>query len=418
MSQKIGYFSVIRQDGSRSYLSYAEFYDKGPEFAQFLRGSGYRLCCACVDDYVELALNITKNGVIRVADNGRQDEHAEGCPKSVHYKKWLLEHANGVVTNDTNQLCFKISIPSGEKSESTSEGSSSSAKTAPENKRAGILDMIGRVNCLAWQKQTYSIKKQIAEANRAGEKPTWKYKSLEDFNRLFFGVSNEVNLIWRQETFTLYDIAYRRDAFYQADYQKKFFIYALLEKISPYKEDRKYQYLTVHMPSEKSANKAVVRVLTEDFGRLLKDYNDSFEAGTLDDHNLILTGYVRHDSFKTEDGIQNWITLIKGVFLEVSENGLYCAHPAEREIMDALCERRILFKKPVLPLPGYGGNIPTILIEQKGDKKDIIIDICKSSQEYAKKALLLDGSQYLVSLYRKDADPEDILIDLLSMIRK
>ena len=101
-----------------------------------------------------------------------------------------------------------------------------------------------------------------------------------------------------------------------------------------------------------------------------------------------------------------------------ADNGLILSHEYEKDILDTLCQRRILFKKPLLPLDSYGGYIPTALIEQQKGK-DILIDIASTNQEFTKKSVLVeDNPEFVVLLYKKKTDVNRIIDDLFEIFTK
>ena len=52
-----------------------------------------------------------------------------------------------------------------------------------------IAELASKINAQAWLYQTYSIKKKIREAHINNQKADWEYKSIEDFHKLFFGIT-------------------------------------------------------------------------------------------------------------------------------------------------------------------------------------------------------------------------------------
>ena len=93
--------------------------------------------------------------------------------------------------------------------------------------------------------------------------------------------------------------------------------------------------------------------------------------------------------------------MLNAAVIMAADNGLILSHEYEKDILDTLCQRRILFKKPLLPLDSYGGYIPTALIEQQKGK-DILIDIASTNQEFTKKSVLVeDNPEFEVLLYKK-----------------
>lgn len=414
MAVKTGYFRITGM--YETTMSYKEFYDRGHDYISYLKDlqdrGAIQLFCACQPENT-LELNITKNHVIRVKNNLQQDQHLQSCPKSERYAAWIAENESGVRSNEDERICFNITIPSGIKSSgSSSSTSSSSSRTGdPQKKRTNLLMMARIVNCVAWEKQTYSIYKQIGNAHREKRICQWTYKSLEEFNRLFFGVSNEIYLQNKGEIFPLHDICYRSDIFHKADYRSKFFMYAVIDKVSEIKKERKYQYVTVLMPSKKSSKKATVRILTEDFMKIITDIN--FDSPT----HKILTGYIRHDTFSDVAGVtSDWITLLKGAIISVSSLGLFLEHDLEASLIDILCKNKIIFSRPYHALENYRNEMPTVLIERR-NAKNIIIDVCKTKKEYITKTEYIENNpEYDIILLSNDYMAEDALEKLNSLL--
>lgn len=417
---KIGSFRIRYAEGMERYMSYEEFYESGEQYRRSLRqeaGEGkVSLFCACCE-CDELPLMITQNLVIRVATNRGQANHLNACPKSEVYKQWASENKNGLLEIDEDgKLCFNITVPSGiPAAGSSSSSSAESSKSTGAKQRANVVDLVTAVSDYAWQKQTYSIKKNIKTCRQEGKKPDWNYKSFDEFIRLFFGVTAEIDVHWKQSYRHLKDLCYRSDVFFKADYKEKFLVYAKIERISDYKQERKYQYITLRMRSDKSPNKAVVRVQTDKF--LREDYEDLKVRIT--GRTIMLAGYARHDIIKEDDGtLSHWITMINFAFIETASNGLILRHEFEKDLIDRLCKRRVLFKRSLLPLINYPFNQPTAIIERQNGK-DILIDICKSGQEYAKKEnAVKNNPEFEVLLYKKNTDAGQIVDEVFELFGK
>lgn len=404
--KKIGYFRISMAEKT-SYIKYDEFYDLSEQTKEWYRqqyeSGKIHISCACKEE-ATLDLMITKNYVIRVKNNRQQDKHEDSCPKSERYEYWLSKHQDGAFIMDDGTLCFNISIPSGYKSESSSSGSSESQPSDGAKQRANIETLTKYINFFAWQKQTYSIKKQIAQAKKQGEKPTWSYKSEADFIKLFYGVSNEVFVYREQKIIPFAKLCFKSSSFYEADYKSKFFLYAKVMSLGEFKEERKYQYTSIAAPYNME-KKLTVRIPTEDYEKMTEELN--YQEG----ENCYLAGYVRHDSFEGTSQKTDWITLVKGIFFFTSKNGLFLLNrkTSERELLDLLCSKRILFYRPTLPLESYGGNIPTLIIEQLHGR-DILIDIAATGQERAKREKLVEqNKEYQTMLYTRKTPAEEII---------
>lgn len=408
---KIGYFRKISDREQSEIVSYQEYNDKSAAEKESLRKASesgrVRLYCACCAEN-ELELMITKNWVIRVKSNGMQDLHKASCPKSEKYASYIVENESGVRFSEENGLCFNIAIPSGNKG-SSGPTTSTPSEPDPNRKRAALLSMVSIINKFAWEKQTYSIKKSIAEANRQNEAPSWNYKDIYNFIRLFFGVTNEIAIQNGKKRFMLHDICYRSDIFFQAPYTDKFFIYAVIDKVSPVEMSRKYQYITLQMPSQLSSKKATVRVSTEQYIKMIGDFEEDTDL-----KGMILSGYVRHDEpYPGQKTPGDWITLLKGCIFRISSNGLYAETEYVSSLIDALAAERILFKRPYHALEYYGSLIPTIIIERLREK-DIIIDVCTSTRDYNnKKAHFVENNpEFDVILVTEDTPIEAVIANL------
>lgn len=387
---KVGYFrkvAKVGEDYKTSYISYKEFYSLfGEEAKEDLRRSvemqQCKLFCACCREN-NLELSITSNYVVRVKENKQQDEHLDSCPKSKLYEHWNDLAQNGVKVTEDERLVFNISLPNVVKSASSSSSSSSSSSVSDgANKRTNIFECVSALNKLAWERQTYSVKKKIHLANVDGEPQTWEYKNIDDFNKLIFGVSNDVFVRVRGEVLPFINLCYRKDLYYASDdWRRQWFFYAVVEKITPVKQERKYQYVTVRMSSDKGP-KSVIRIETDIFNKIFADYMEDRD-GT----HRILTGYICRKSFRNDDGTcSEWMHFLKGCVVLVSRNGLICESELEATIANYMCENHIVFKKPQFPIENYGGDIPTFMIDRY-NRKTLILDIPMTDKILAKRQL-------------------------------
>lgn len=383
---KIGYFRKVSADGRTGYISFNEYYGLWDEESKAnlkrnVEMSQCRLYCACCLEN-NLELSVTSNYVVRVKSNHLQSEHAESCPKSVLYNHWNDTQKNGIQATEDEQMVFNIALPSVAKSTSTSSSTSSSSGSGDSmNKRTGILDIVITINKMAWELQGYSIKKKIREARRAEVPLDWEFKDIDAFNRLIFGISNRIYARVRGEVIPFINLAYRKDAFYNCDdWRRQWFVYAIVEKISTVKPERRFQYVTVKMPSLQSKNKAVIRIETELFNKIFNGYEED-APGTY----RILSGYICRKSFDNTDGsVSEWMELLKGVVVRVNQYGLYCDNLAVAEVANYLCEKKQIYRRPYLPLENYGSEVPSFIIERY-NRRDIIIDMPLTDNSYAKR---------------------------------
>lgn len=417
---KSGYFRTVNIiTGQIRYVSYKEYNSWGTDAKNTLKqsvdmGQIKLYCACCLDD--NLPLTITANHVVRVASNGNQDLHMESCPKSIYYNNWIEQSQKGIKSDEDSRVLFNISLPAVYKAPSSSSTSTStSAGTGtPREKRTGLFDMVIMLNKMAWEKQTFSKKKEIKEANREGRPQEWEYKSLDDFNRLIFGISNDIYCKCQGNVIPFVNLCYRKDLFFACtDWRRQWFMYAVIEKVSEIKPARKYQYITVRMPSDKSNSKAVVRIPTEDFEQLMDGYDDEL-PGT----HRILTGYICHKAFPGKDGTLNeWINLIKGVVIRVSDNGLYVENKQVAVAANLLAKNRVIYKRPYFPLENYGGKIPTFEIERLHDK-NLIIDFPDETEYEMRSVYGNNNEEYECICLRNSDDSTEQLMHVLDKIRK
>ena len=366
---KIGCFRIVRGD-EESYMSYDEFlsYDEDARkrILDGVRRGEASLFCACRSGNVN-SLTVTSLGHVRVASNGRQGEHADSCPKSASYAGWAASVKKGMTSlealseDEGGRLCFNFSLPSIYPAKSSASSSPGTGTGVPREKKIPLGDLVTTVNRIAWLHQTYSIKKKIKEARRDGREPDWEYKNLDEFNRLFFGTCNDVYVRVRGETVKLSSLCYRKSEFLACENrERQFFVYAPIVKVKEFSTGRKYQYVTLAMPGTQSDSRATVRIATDDYPSL-------FGEGEYvpDGCARILAGFVRKVSYEREDGgHDDWITLVRGIVIKVTENGLYYENDEARDVIRELCGRRILFWRPYVPLENFGSEIPTILIDR------------------------------------------------------
>lgn len=407
---KIGYFRAVTENGD-TYISYKEFQSYTSVAIGQLRlmekNGRLKLFCAC-SECNDLELMITASDVIRVKTNKQQDKHKESCPKSTVYARWISEHGNGVYGTEDSQVIFNIAMPSVIKHKSASSGSSNEHDEKKEtvNKRTSLNEMIRALTSIAWERQTFSKRKEIKEARKKGLKPDWHYKNYEEFIRLIFGITNDIAIRVEGNIVPLRSICYHKDTFYaNEDFRIRYFMYAEIDHISDYKENRKYQYITVKMPSDKSRYRAAVRIPTEDYDVMVS------EAPEKEGMRRVLAGYIHRSIFKNpEDGsISDWITMLKGHIFYTTSYGLYVNNELEKLIADRLCEEHIIFLKPYMPIQAYGNKVPAFIIERMRDR-NILIDTADSTREYNKKCSYIENNcEYECYILREESEVETLI---------
>lgn len=405
---KIGYMRVVGKSGNIRYVSFKEFLSFS-DYARQVYKTKYdanEICvfCACSSEN-NLELSITENGIVRVKSNHQQEKHLPACPKSKHYQSWLNKHKNSnFLVDESGTIVFNITMPSVSPSVSTGSSSSSNESSSSSLAHTNLLSTITTLNAIAWEKQTYSKKKEISIENKEGKAHSWAYKNRSDFIRLIFGVSNDILVKYGQNISSFYEICYRKDVYFSCDdYKRRFFIYAQVVKISEIKEERKYQYVTLDMISDKT-NRTTVRIETNKFNTMIEDIDVE------NINNYILAGYVHRSCYQDSD----WMTLIKGNFCLVSNNGLYSENNYVASVFDYFSTMQVIFKRCYQPISSYGDYIPTVIIENiRG--KDIIIDFVETKQMRSKRSAFIDNPEYhvIVALYDEYTPSE-----LLNVVRK
>ena len=82
-----------------------------------------------------------------------------------------------------------------------------------------------------------------------------------------------------------------------------------------------------------------------------------------------------------------------------------------------MCKRHILFHKPVFPLESYGNQIPTLIIERKGEK-DLLVDIAKNQTDYDEKMQIEEREEYEHLIFEKSTESKDILEQIFQKFKK
>lgn len=415
---KTGYVRLVdTYSDNDTYLSFRELSYYNDDMLSMLRQKldkgTCHMYCAC-SAYDDLELSITTNNVIRVKNNGLQDRHKESCPKSIRYGAWLAENMAGAgFVSEAEKVVFQITLPGVDSVSNSSSSVSSSSGNGSHKIR--LMEMVKTLNSMAWEKQTYSKKKAISVSRKQGRPLDFRYKDSREFSHLIYGISNDIYVQYGSTLTTFNSLYYRVEDFYACmDFRRRFFVYAEIERISPYKPERKYQYITLKMPGNKSKNKTVVRVTTDKFIKMfdVKDLNNSYET------KRILAGYVNHSIYNsmTGDSTSEWMTLLKGVVFFISGNGLFAETEYVAKLIDMLCNMPVIFKRPYMPLESYRNLIPTMMIEvYKG--KDILIDVVTSSdKEYSKRLSYADDNSEYDCIVLRDGDDLDGVKDWIARL--
>jgi len=403
---KTGYIRIVNKGEltASTYLSYKEFMNRSEEYRKRLKEQvdtgAITLYCGCCAENT-LGLKITSNLVVRVKENRQQSLHRDSCPKSILYANWNKDTMQGVSSSEDTQVMFHISLPSVSSSKQTSTKSSGeSSSSEPKDPRTGLNDMVVMLNKYAWEIQTYIKKKEIRAAKQTGEVPNWQYKTLDEFIRLMFGVSNQIMVRCRDGVVPFISLCYRKDLFYACDdWRKQWFFYARIDKVSEIKKERKYQYITVLMPSLKSPTKAVIRIETEKFYKLV----DGKELTAKNGLYPVLAGYISRSTFSCEDGsVKEWMTLSKGIVLSVDSRGLYVENETVLAVCNCLVKNNVIFSRPYTTLESYGGEVPTFMVEKK-HRKNITIDVV-NDHYYRKRAGYGEDNDEFECIFIKEKD--------------
>ena len=425
---KTGYIRVISGD-MEQVISFGDFYELSDIVKEkwrraYLSGK-LHLFCACSKDN-NLPLQITANYCVRVAQNGNQELHQPSCPKSIAYHGWIAQ--TGQKQHDETGMSFLISLPaiytppqkelSEEEKEIRRQKDKARRQLFKESgieteHRTKLLDMVKNVNFYAWQQQQYSIKKELKNSYRECRDLHWNYKSSEEFLKLFFGVSKQISIEVSHEFLHLYDICYRPSLFYQSANDYRYFMCAEIERVSTYKEERKYQYVTVKMPCNKSAKRSVVRIPTQVYDKM----SDVISLHGIPQIHVMLAGYIYHSLYPPKDGDlgSEWISMIKGIAYLVDDQGLYVEDQIIAGMTNEMCRKHVLFTRPSAPLQNYGGYIPTIQIERLRNR-NILIDFVEDKDLMARQQYCENNPEYEVYVYSKmDMPKSQDILNLINM---
>lgn len=409
---KIGYAMLRDPKGQESYIAFKElsFWEENQivSLKESLQTGEYELYCACSPEN-DIPLSITANNVIRVKNNLQQDKHRESCPKSIRYAAWLKENktCTEVAGEDGNKVVFQITLP-GVGTGSSSSGSSSSENSKSQPKMT-LYNMVKNLNAMAWEKQTYSLKKKIREARKEGRSAELAYKDIKAFSQLIYGVSHDIYIMSRNNTYPLTDLYYRPKEFFACDdFKKRFFVYAQLDEIKEYRAERKYQYLVLRMPGNMSPYKTSVRITTDQFQKI-------FDTENLPDPQkevIMAAGWMNHSVYLKEDGTKNeWANLLQAAIFRVSEQGLFAESRYEANLINRMCKEPIIFKKPYEPIENYGSVCPSLMIENRKGK-NIIIDIL-NEKIYQKRLPWANENEEFSCILVKEEDDIEKIIDII-----
>lgn len=404
---KIGYFRIkYLNEQSEKLVSYKEYLDYSEEYLEHMRtdylSGKLHLYCACSEKN-DLELSITENHIIRVKNNKLQEAHKHSCPKSIYYQNWINTSKKGVfLIGENNELIFNITMPSVVKNTSSTNSVSGSSN---ENKvtHTSLLAMATTFNALAWEKQTFSIKKKIGIANKNKETPNWSYKEADEFMRLMYGISNDIYVQNGHSLSLFSSLLYHKDSYYNnTDYKTRYFIFSEILKQGEFKEERKYQYVTIKLQSNIS-NKTAIRIPTDMYREIFMNHPE--EIGC----KRYIAGYVYRNLYNDSD----WMTFLKGFVFYTSLNGLYAESPEIARCFNYFAEKKILFKRCYQPIESYGDNIPTIIIERLR-KKDILVDFVRSKQMRSKRLTYVDNNkEYKVYVLTYDELAPDQIYNLI-----
>lgn len=433
----MGFRIVDKKTGKSSAVGYHDFpgwldITKKRIYDEFKAGR-IGLFCDCSEKN-ELPLMITKDFVIRVAENGRQDAHKEYCPKSESYALWSLRNGKGGVALDNGGMFLQVAIPalfpkkekpeeeydslveeeedegeyvSSEEESSVNDSDDKNQKMIEEKEKqedkihkSSLQKMIYYLSCMSFERQGWSIKKKMRESKENGTQLETRYKNSEDFRKLMFGVSNDIVLNIRSQNIAFGDVLYRKDTFYdESTAIGPYLIYAEVTKIN-YKKDRKYQYVTVKMSGKikgTDSYRTTIRIYDKVFNKIfcpseklnyLQNVTaDYAEMVQIDGVTIYLTGWVRRDVWNQNGEYSVWCTMIKGTLTFAEATcGLYVESKFEAAVIGGLVRRNVLFECPYLPLVLHNTN-----------GEDVTIDVNIVMKRYRRKSLAV----VLVSSKRK-----------------
>lgn len=417
---KTGYFRH-ENNGNIGYISYSDFNTWSESTKKNWKenhdNGTVKMYCACCPENT-LKLTVTADYKIRVANNKLQDQHKPSCPKSIHYITYANSSSkNGILMNEDGAAVLNITLPSiyvkekepePEDTEISLEGIDpeelikllESDDEKPEKKeksdkepyhRTNILQTVMYLNKVAFEKQTFSVKKAIRLAREQKiSKADIRYKTFEDFTRQIFGVSNDVIVNCKYGTIPFSQLLYRKDAYYtNEDGTRHWFIYAKILGYSEYKEERKYQYMKLLLPSLKGKI-TTIRIPTSQFAPIKEEYDRIKE---MEGCNPVLAGYAVRRLYKPISGQESdWMQLLKGEVIKVSESGLYAATERSLQAINYLTEHKILFLTPYVCPEGYTQTPPAIVIQQYKEK-DILIDFPDTKKDYKKLMAFKDTTE-------------------------
>ncbi len=396
---KIGYARVVGNE--TGYLNYQEFKNYSEQLKESLYqrvlNGDIRLFCACCQENT-LPLIMSRNFVIRVAENGKQEEHKISCPKSIHYNSYLSALDEGKQTNEEGDFALTIAMPSifpSEKAESVfySFGPEKEKENEEKEGRLNFAGFLAMLNKYAWEKQFFIKKWEMRKQNTE----TATYYSHKSFTKFMLNHSKKHIIRNGSSSFYFKDLLYEKENYKNCtDFKQRWFIYACIDKISDFKADRKYQYITLWMPGPRSEYKSSVRIRTELFLKLMEQYEPIEDERC----HAYLAGYIHKSIFKENE----WMTFIGGNIVQVNPYGVICNDSVEYALCTYLCDNGILYKMPYTPIENYGNETPFIVIEKNNDK-NIIIDLAQSTRSLNKKQqMAAENPEFDIFVLKNDTE--------------
>lgn len=410
--RQAGTFRILI-DGTYSTVGYADFYHSWTDAQKELLYEKYRsnracLFCGCNEEDI-LPLMITKDRVIRVKENGRQDEHMPFCPKSENYSSFIELNNNGILQDQDMCYYIRLSIPSGVSHSSGGSSSTSSAKSESATHRTTLKDIARLLNYYALEKQTFSIKRKIKQ------REPWEYKDSHAMIRLMYGCANDIKCLvsGAEEPLPLSSVAYHPAKYFaNFDYRRQFWFFAIVDKLGEFNPKYKYQYVYLRMKGRENEERVKLRVETEMFAKLFLIDGKLLELPLEEDGFVVLTGYLHRRYFPAKDDkpASDNMELSKGTLCRINKYGILSDNEYLRKATDLLCSSKIIFTKPLFQVEElYGEDLPDFMIKRYHDKSCLIGIV--SAASYRQKVIYeeVEHDTYQIKVLRKQRDMDDFM---------
>lgn len=309
-----------------------------------------KLRCGCSKD-IELKISNAKSPYLYNAT--RQFKHSLDCCRhhefvglSPYEKAWSYDEEKGIHIVRIESLLLPQSTEIKKTANITTSNPIYHEGRGTKKNVSTILGLARRINMMAWESMVLGHKQKI---------PDTKY----ELAKQVYGVASHIRLSNKRTT--LNEMFYKRINIRSVKVNKDiYFVYMYVDDLE---EGSLYD-----------GTKKDILLCEDAFGNTNRFYVDKEEFEQKKKNEPHSSKFVVAGFAYKEDKYHRYMTLNNYCLMPVSESGLFCESSHEKNIYDFLCNNKIRFYKPYLPIEEYGNYIPDGLILNEKNK-DIIFEV-------------------------------------------